>query len=87
MEREGNDAEDAHDEEHAPLVLLRALEVGSAAVEPRADAPVVQRVRPEEFDGEVQRFLELVVHLRGLHGEVKGLGMGGMLVRSREEAF
>lgn len=87
-EDERDNAEDSHDEEHAPLVCVgTSLEIRPARIGPCSDAAVVQDVCAKKLDGEEERFLELVVDLRILHREVQGGRVRSVLMGGREQAF
>lgn len=86
IERERDDTEYAHDEEHATFILFGSLEVGSSTMGASADTTVVECAGAEELDGEEQRFLELVVDLARLHRGVEGRSVWCVLVSRSEES-
>lgn len=85
MEGHGHNAHHAHDEEHASLVVLAALEVGTSAPGATPNPSVVEHARAQKLDSEDERLLELVVHLGRAHGGVESYCMRRVLVRGGEE--
>jgi hypothetical protein len=84
---ERNDAENAHNEKHTPLVAVASSWKGwCTGVRSSTDASVVENARAKEFDSEEERFLELVVHFRVAHGDVKGGSVRCVLMCGGEEA-